>query len=58
MEDPKEKIIIKDEEMQSLIIKYMKQHGVPKTEAERMICVNGFHKPKRLDEASAPPNDS
>ncbi len=58
MEEPRKIFPIKEEEMESLILKYMKQHGVPRTEAKRMICCNGFHKPKRLDEVKTPPNIS
>ncbi len=49
---------INADEMQWLIQKYMKQHHVKRREAERMICANGFHKSKRLDEVRTPPNDS
>lgn len=47
MEEPKKYYPINAEEMESLILKYMKKHTVKRREAKRMVCNNGFHnKPK------------
>lgn len=57
MVEPKKEIPINADEMESLLLKYMKKHKVRRKEAERMIWCNGFKEPKRLGEIETPPNN-
>ncbi len=51
MEDTKENIPINADEMECLILKYMKKHDVKKREATRIVCANGFSNHEALKDS-------